>query len=716
MSVDVHRTALAELLAAYAKGPREGAELGAALAERKDLKDSFAQIAKVLKYRDAQHLIIQRCFEADPDHPLHQAARALAAADALPGTPWVSIASAGQPKRWIIGLALSRREPAVYAREIDSRVSLWSTERGEHLVDLALPGGKKDVAVVLHETDEGVLRCLTRSGHLLARGPGEKAFTKLLEVGNTRHAWAACPELRWLINQIDFQPVEEGGAAAQRVGLHDAVSRTSREVRVPINYPEGKFHWVPLEGGRFLIGGRRSRDDDTEVHSLSLLDPVTGAVTTLPLVGEIQDLALGTRPNTVRLSLVTRDAEGEEVDTREVEYDLATRTESLVAETEAEDEERDDRTLQLDGGLRFDAYTGRFLDGEDRITAAYLLADDPYTKVAAWDAARQSVVYAGGDPPTALVVLRRYDPDAVKAAPVAPAAEPLPWTHPGAMLTYALSDFDASDTYTFEVLDSDPGLTLQIRMDDQLVAAHARFSVQALERADRPVALAQGGADVDLSQEQTKVVPPIMLSRASAAALRAGRDLTWKSEWTGTTTLSGASPELVRVRVDEVERPVAARTARNDDVILTFLDDPQWPLVLSRAEGDCFLRLETIELPRSARGAVTPARSPSAPEVDAEIKKVAKKVAKKASDAVAAAEVSATLAAKKASAKKAVKAVARANAAPAANEPPVAKKTAAKKAASQKTAAAKKTATPSPKVSAKKTTAKAGAKKTAARR
>lgn len=620
MTNDPYRDALVELFAAYAQDSRAGAEAGVRLSKRKDLKEGLALLAREFKYKRSLEFVLQRCVEAEPSHPLVQAVRALALAGALPMRPWVPIGGGARPKRWVTRLMLSACAPVVYAVEAEGRVSVWSLTTGDLEVDLALPGGKKTRASKLVELASGALRVAASDGVIVERAAGARAFTRVLALGEVRHGWACSPDLRFHVTRPEFQPVEEDGVQSHRIACHDVEARSSRELRLPTDYPDS-FVWIDWDGGRVAMSGRRSiptgPDEWRDEHALFIVDPRRATFEQVPFELELQSVDGGSRPGTLRLTLVRRDEEGVE-ESSEVEFDLASRK---TTPAPPEGEGADWRFVAMDGGLRYDVLRASIVDASDRVVGGYLLADDPHTKLAAWDAARGQLVLAGGDPATALTIVRPYDPAREAPAPAAPPREPLAWARKGVRLRYEIADFDATDLYTFEVLEADGGLALAIHMGDEEVAAAARFSEAALESATKIVAIAQGGADVDLRKEQTKAVPPIVLARAGAAKLAAGKSLAWKSEWSEPGKLEGAARASCAVRVDDAERPVAAITASSEQTTLTVLDDPRWPLVLARVEGDCHVRLEAIDTSRAGtEAAPDEAKAKPAPPASAKAK------------------------------------------------------------------------------------------------
>ena len=607
MTTDPYRDALAELLTAYDRNDRAGCEVGLQLCKRKDVKDGFALLARYFKGRIGRESVLQRCVEAEPSHPLHQAVRALALAGALPSTPWAPVFQVAPPKRWVTRLMVSRHAPVVYAVEADGRVSVWSLETGELVVDLALPGGKKTKASELVELADGTLRVVASDGVVVERAPGGRAFVKVFALGDVSRGWARSPDLRLHVTRPEFQPVEQDGVKVHRIAVHDVVARTTRELRLPIDYPWSTFVWTEWEGGRGALIGKRSfqtgPDEWQEEHSLFLIDPVTASFEQIKFAQELQYIDVGARPGTLKLT----------AESGELEYDLKTRESKELRDEGARAGWGE---VALGDGLRYDLRARTIFDAEERVVGGYALAGDPHATVAAWDAARGQLVLAGGDPAVALTIVRPWDPRREDAAPPAAAAppEPLAWARPGVRLEVSIADFDAEDTYTFAVLAAEDGLALAIHMGDEVVAEAARFSEAALESATKTVSIAQGGADVDLSEEQTKVVPPIVIARASAAKLAAGKALAWKSAWSDGAKLAGATRETCVVRVDGAERRVAAITATADEVTLTVLDDPRWPLVLARVEGDCHVRIESIDTSRAGAAAPAEPAEPAAPK------------------------------------------------------------------------------------------------------
>ena len=285
---------------------------------------------------------------------------------------------------------------------------------------------------------------------------------------------------------------------------------------------------------------------------------------------------------------------------------MASRTESPGVAVEPDP---DRYALRLPDGRRYDFARGTLADAAGVQQTAFKLTEEPFGRVAAWDPARGQFVLGGNDPGVPVTVFAPFDPARGARAPAPAVTAPLTWARPGTVLTYELADFDAQDTWRFEVLEADAALALKIVMDeDELVAASARFSASALDDATAFVRLQQGGSNVDLAVEQHEVVPPIVLSRARAAKLAKGKSLPFESEWTEKTTLDSKGATVAHVRVDGAERAVAAHAAADDGgVSLTVLADPRWPLVIERVEGDCFVRLVEVDTGRATPAPVAAA-------------------------------------------------------------------------------------------------------------
>jgi predicted DNA-binding WGR domain protein len=239
-------------------------------------------------------------------------------------------------------------------------------------------------------------------------------------------------------------------------------------------------------------------------------------------------------------------------------------------------------------------------DREGNVLATYTLFDDHNVLTTSIDEVNGRLLIAGSNVPLPVLMVAPYDPDrapARSAEPVATTA--LDWARPGAVLRYAIADFDADDEYTFEVLEAGANLRLRVSAGATEVASNLRFGAKALERAKRFVAIAQESLDVDASVLQDDRVPPFLLSRGSARTLRDGGELPLSTEWTDEETLE-AHPALARVTIDGVEQTVSAYEASSGgSVRLTFLADPTWPLLVERVEGDCSVQLLGVDLSRA---------------------------------------------------------------------------------------------------------------------
>jgi hypothetical protein len=203
-----------------------------------------------------------------------------------------------------------------------------------------------------------------------------------------------------------------------------------------------------------------------------------------------------------------------------------------------------------------------------------------------------------------------------------------PLIAPGRTLTFTVADFDAEDSYSFNVTEASQsklavrctmrngGDDLDLAEGDPVEEAVGELVVKenALERAQGLVNLSQGGfigitfdtatrerAYDCLEGALDQHALPCLLTRESFAALKEGRAVALQPVWD--------SPDLdvfeviesrpVPVTIDGMQTRVPALhvEGRESGVSLTVVDDPIWPLVVSRLEcgGDNFWKLDAIQ-------------------------------------------------------------------------------------------------------------------------
>lgn len=603
MSQNLVVQALEQLLAAYgpdAKSNQEAKALVAALTKQKALKDALSPLAKLFKYGARIERILQICVELPPSHPLHEAARVVLSRPDCPYRPYVAVPAAGQPKRWSTQLVPGRHEPVVYVVEDRPVIALWSVETGAHLLDLKVPAAKGSTVRALVELADGRLRVISSCGVVSERSPGGKSLVKRHEIGATKPGWAASPDLRFHVRQPAFQPEDGPDGPVQQLVVHDLEAGTTRAFRFPGSYLCDRFFRATPT--TVVIGGYRNVEvTPDEWHAMPFVLVVDLAAQTLVQHAlahpdhQVWMLFPAQRQGHVKVQLTPMVGH----EWRWLELDLAS---GATAPAEPEPDATPASGVRCAGGqLTYHLYRHTFVDEAGRVVGGYQLPGEPHNTLAAYDALRDRLIVAGSDPATPVFVLVPYDP-AAAAAQAAPAPElrPLSWAQPGAVLRYALADFDAADEWTFTVVAVGDELVLAVAMEDERVSEGARFTAAALDGAARFVELAQGGADVDLAAPIEGRVPPILLSRAMMKKLAGKKKLSYVSAWSKKVTLEPGSPGVGSVRQNGMEERVATLSAASEDgATLVVLDDPRWPLVLERLEGDCYIRLIEITLPRS---------------------------------------------------------------------------------------------------------------------
>lgn len=595
---DLIQDALSQYLASFDLMYPQMKEVTLALLKRKGVKEAFAPLASQIKhFVIRREVIFQRMLELPTTEPLHQAAVALLEQGGIAWKPWAALPVPPQPKRETGSLVVSKVTPVVYACELAARVSVWSLQTGLHEADLAIPGGKDNRVSSLVELPDGTLRAVLLSGQLAERTDGAKAFKEVLPLAPLRNGWAASADLARILCQLALDPVTTAIGDELPFALFDAKTQQRQEFRLPLSGTQGGFvrsgDYVVIAGYRYVA--TESDEVSTQQYSIVVVNLQTGEVRQAPFGSTDVDLmGAGHSDGLVRIRSVRAVA-----DTRVLELqDLNVET-LLLTPAPPEPEVSTAHRLSMSEGHSYDPHDGVIRDAEGSQLSTVKLAG-AYRTFAAWDSARGQLVIAGNDPAVAVTVYAPFDAARVKDSPAPVQTKLLPWTQPGTVLTYEIADFDAQDTWHFEVLPADVGLALKILMDEEVVAECARFSEKALADATTFIELAQGGANGDLTKEQHKCVPPLVLSRAGYRKLAAGRKLTHASAWSEKTTLTAGSTTTGHVLVNGADQAVSILTATSEDgVVLTVLADAEWPLVIERNESDCFVRLLSIDTSRA---------------------------------------------------------------------------------------------------------------------
>lgn len=177
----------------------------------------------------------------------------------------------------------------------------------------------------------------------------------------------------------------------------------------------------------------------------------------------------------------------------------------------------------------------------------------------------------------------------------------------GAVLRYETADDDATDTYCFQLLDTEGQLVISSAFEDDDPEAVVGFSAAALAGARTIAVLSQGSwlsSDLeqpthdDESERLDADLPPFLISREMLRELRGGAT-ELRPEWAPpgsrpqAVKLTGRTTAEIELDGETVEVPVLA--ARGDDIELRVVDDDEWPLVLERIEGDNFWRLLAVD-------------------------------------------------------------------------------------------------------------------------
>jgi hypothetical protein len=198
-------------------------------------------------------------------------------------------------------------------------------------------------------------------------------------------------------------------------------------------------------------------------------------------------------------------------------------------------------------------------------------------------------------------------PEKQPSAPTLDPAALRPLCRPGTRFTYAMADFDASDTYLLDITSLTPeGIEYAWRwasdrdVKERPLGAH-RAPAKALEKGDHLGFLSQGSLSPFDEKEQARATPPFMVSRAIHAALIAGG--------TAPLTIYGGEGQMAKrgtnarsITVNGQTYKVEALLAEDegDDLglMLAILDDADFPMVIEATfQDDNHVTLEEILAP-----------------------------------------------------------------------------------------------------------------------
>ncbi len=590
-------------------------EIGGKLAKQKDLKAALEPLAKQIK-NGSGIWIVQSCLELPADHPLHAAALALVASGGVPWPVYLPVGDDG-PKRTVRNLILSKHAPVVYAFEDEPRVSLWSMETGAHLRDVKIPA-KKGQAVLWHFTDlaDGTLRAMTPRGAVLQCKPGGSEFTSVLELG--QGSFATNGDLSRIVGTTEKEIVTKDDGEWVTLAVHSVADKKKSEFEVPLSSVGSDL--LTVNGRYALITGTRFISDGAgggeENHTVAVYDFETGETKLRPIGGSAY-ATQGPREGTALLTWSEASESGASVNKAAILDVVA----GVVTPTEREEGH--------ETGYRF---TRGHIRKDGEVIGGYVVDPDSNRTPAAFDPKTGRIAVASEVPAASVRVLERFDPSRPATTPRAekPAAAPLAWARTGALLRYSIADFDAEDEWTFELVDATDGLKLHVVCDgagDFDIA----FTANALAGASAFASFSQGSTSEDTGKPVDKKLPPFLLSHATFAKIAGGKKLAWKSEWTDKDSLESQGRGTAKIDVNGAEQVVAVFSAAGEEASIEVLDDASWPLLVTRTEGDCHVKLLSVDLSK-AKGDVA---KPVATEKPA---KAAKPAASEAAPASAGAD------------------------------------------------------------------------------
>ncbi len=581
------------------------------LASHRDpaIKQAFAPFKKQLEYGEDARPLIQRLLELPADAPLHVAVAELLASGVVPGPVHVAVAGPSQPRPAVITLLRSKVSPVVYAAETKGRVSVWSTDTGEHITDLPLTK-KGAMAMNLAELADGSLRVRTSDLEVAIRRPGGVGFERELQFKveggkNRERYWIGSDDLRYHLVKPDYNAKETPEGPSFLLHLYDTEARKPKELAVR-GYADDLVQVGPA---RVAMPCYRD-EENTRVHELALVDLPSGELRVVSLPGEPTHYHLAADGSL--LITCARDAESRD----SVQYWWDTGTHAPVPA----------HAFDADGlpAARTDprapdrlTYTrnGEICDAAGTVLAWYwpgptmwhgyggrtLLMHGP---TPGW------FILTPGEDGGTVSVIAPYDPARLAAPrPVAPPTEPPVWARPGLVMTYDSADYDAADSYRMRVIEAENGLVLQV---DMLGSAEEeerskpervgvlRFTPRALEQSEQMVILSQGSTDLEDGESPIEDrLPPCMLGRAMFATLAAGEEVSFTHPWNAEPApLCGSREAQGRMlEIDGKDTPVPVRVFDGEAGTLTVLDDPSWPLVLAYETGDCSLRITAMKSP-----------------------------------------------------------------------------------------------------------------------
>jgi hypothetical protein len=338
--------------------------------------------------------LMQGCLELPSDHVLHVAARSRILDGRWKAPVLVSLAARtgldAQPRRCVSALCVSEDGTRVFAGQQDGVVAVWSTKDGSHVEDW-----KTGVKVAIERIDVlagGRVRVVTKAGKVFVRGPGDRAFALLRDLGKPTSEWWTTE--RWIVFGDTSPDGNEGRIATVQIfDLDD--DGADRRLKFPITRI-GTVRIAPAHGVVLLVGESWSEEAETEEIDIIRLDD--GSLRRIPLPEGQQAVDFAISAESVWVQL--HEKIGNESVRTWHRLDLA----ELVL-TRDEPPNQSDRA-PLGNGLF--ARGTRLFDAAGALLVSYEILEDHNTLTTTVDVKNARLLVAGENVKLPVMMLERY--------------------------------------------------------------------------------------------------------------------------------------------------------------------------------------------------------------------------------------------------------------------------------------------------------------------
>lgn len=172
------------------------------------------------------------------------------------------------------------------------------------------------------------------------------------------------------------------------------------------------------------------------------------------------------------------------------------------------------------------------------------------------------------------------------AAPAGPLVELPKLVQTGATFVEDMTTKDGKDTYFVSVDGMKRGVawTWKAGEDDSAAHGSVKTSDAWLKSASEVVFFSQGA--ISPSGKKAKAVPPFLLSRNAAKALRAGKAAKLSVFDVKDAEVKPDGNEVKSIVVDGTPSTVSTLRATDGKTTFWFADDPKWPVLVAASFDD----------------------------------------------------------------------------------------------------------------------------------